>query len=353
METTAGSQCLIDRYAEQLPVTAATPRITLGEGRTPLVECPRLASTVGVDQLYVKYEGQNPTGSFKDRGMVVAVAKALESGCSSLICASTGNTSASAAAYGAHCGLRTVVIIPRGGIASGKLVQAQIFGADVIAIEGNFDSALACVRQLAETHPVAVVNSINPHRVEGQKTAAFEIVDELGDAPDVIAIPVGNAGNITAYWKGFREHHAAGRCRLPRMVGGQAEGAAPLVEGHPISNPDTVATAIRIGKPASWAGATSARDESGGIIAAVSDQEILAAQRDLARCEGIFCEPASATSIAVIRRLRSENRLPSNIRIVCVLTGNGLKDLDAVMAHLKPPIEVASDAATIGQALGF
>jgi threonine synthase len=284
--------------------------------------------------------------------MVLAVAKAIEAGSSTIVCASTGNTSASAAAYGAHCGLRTAVVIPDGRIAAGKLVQAQVFGALVIAIRGNFDDALRVVRELADTHPVTVVNSINPHRIEGQKTAAFEIVDDLGFAPDVLAIPVGNAGNITAYWKGFREYSSAGRCSLPRMIGGQAAGAAPLVQGAPVPDPETVATAIRIGNPASWESAIAARDESGGLIAAVTDAEILAAQRDLATCEGIFCEPASAASFAVLRQCRSDDRIKAGVRAVCVLTGNGLKDLAAVEGALRPVLSVSSDAASIAQALG-
>ena len=259
---------------------ASTPPISLGEGGTPLIECRGLARDLGLASLHVKFEGLNPTGSFKDRGMVVAVAKALEGGSKTIVCASTGNTSASAAAYGARCGLRTVVVIPHGRIAAGKLVQAQVYGATVTSIDGNFDAALAIIRDLAVRYPVTVVNSINPYRIQGQKTAAFEIVDELGDAPDILAIPVGNAGNITAYWKGFREYSDDGLCRLPRMIGGQAAGAAPLVLGHLVANPETVATAIRIGNPASAEGAIRARDESHGIIDSVTDEEILAAQRD-------------------------------------------------------------------------
>ena len=344
---------LMERYRRWLPITDATPDISLGEGATPLINCPRLASQLGIESLHVKFEGLNPTGSFKDRGMVVAVAKAIESGSTTVICASTGNTSASAAAYGARSGLRTVVVIPEGRIAAGKLVQAQVYGAQILCIQGNFDVALKTVRELAERFPVTVVNSINPHRTEGQKTAAFEIVDSLGDAPDVLAIPVGNAGNITAYWKGFREYHEAGRCKLPRIIGGQAVGASPLVTGVPFPNPETVATAIRIGNPASWSGAIAARDESHGIIESVTDKEILAAQRDLARCEGVFCEPASAASLAVLRRLRHEDRVEAGIRVVCVLTGNGLKDVAAVESWLAPPVRVDTDVDSMAQALGF
>lgn len=338
---------IMQRYRAWLPITAATPDVSLGEGNTPLIECPRLARELNLGSLHMKFEGLNPTGSFKDRGMVLAVAKALEGGSRTLVCASTGNTSASAAAYGARCGLRTVVVIPSGRIAPGKLVQAQIFGATVVAIEDNFDRALDIVRQLAQTRHVTVVNSINPYRIEGQKTAAFEIVDGLGDAPDILAIPVGNAGNITAYWKGFREYSAAGRCRLPRMVGGQAEGAAPLVTGRTVENPDTIATAIRIGNPASRGGAIAARDESAGLIAAVTDREILTAQRDLAQCEGIFCEPASAASLAVLRRCRHEGTIAPGGRAVCVLTGNGLKDLDTVQGGLAAPVVAGADLASL------
>lgn len=345
---------VINRYRDWLPISDATPHIDLGEGGTPLVDCPRLAEQLDLASLHVKFEGLNPTGSFKDRGMVVAVAKAIEAGSSAILCASTGNTSASAAAYGAHTGLRTAVVIPEGRIAAGKLVQAQVFGATVIAIEGNFDMALQVVRDLAASYPITVVNSINPYRIEGQKTAAFEVIDDLGFAPDVLAIPVGNAGNITAYWKGFLEYHAAGRCdSLPRMIGGQAAGAAPLVHGSPVSNPETVATAIRIGSPASWQSAIAARDESRGLIAAVTDSEILAAQRDLATCEGVFCEPASAASLAVLRRCRAEGTIDTGARAVCVLTGNGLKDLDAVQEALRPVLSVPPDAASIAGILGF
>ena len=345
---------VIDRYREWLPITDATPRLDLGEGSTPLVECPRLAEQLQLASLHVKFEGSNPTGSFKDRGMVVAVAKAIEAGSSAILCASTGNTSASAAAYGAHSGLRTIVVIPEGRIAAGKLVQAQVFGATVISMEGNFDLALQVVRDLAASYPITVVNSINPYRIEGQKTAAFEVVDDLGFAPDVLAIPVGNAGNITAYWKGFLEYHAAGRCdALPRMIGGQAAGAAPLVQGSPVADPDTIATAIRIGNPASWETAVAARDQSAGLIAAVSDLEILAAQRDLATCEGVFCEPASAASLAVLRQCRSNGTVEPGIRAVCVLTGNGLKDLAAVQDVLQPVLSVPADPTSIAGALGF
>ncbi|MGD0447921.1 MAG: threonine synthase [Candidatus Dormibacteria bacterium] len=345
---------LIERYAEHLPLTASTPRITLGEGGTPLIESRHIGVDLGLRSLHFKFEGLNPTGSFKDRGMVVAVAKALEAGSRAIICASTGNTSASAAAYGARFGLRTVVVVPAGKIALGKLVQAQVFGATVLIIEGNFDEALRSVRQLADTHPVTLVNSVNPNRIEGQKTAAFEIVDELGDAPDVLAIPVGNAGNITAYWRGFREYREAGRAtQLPRMVGGQAAGAAPLVLGAPVANPQTFATAIRIGNPASWASAVAARDQSEGLIDSVTDAEIAAAQRDLAGVEGIFCEPASAASLAVLRKAVRDGAVARGSRVVCVLTGNGLKDLPAVSDGLPPPRSVTGTPASIAAAIGL
>ncbi len=345
---------LIERYAEHLPLTASTPRITLGEGGTPLIESRHIGVDLGLRSLHFKFEGLNPTGSFKDRGMVVAVAKALEDGSRAIICASTGNTSASAAAYGARFGLRTVVVVPAGKIALGKLVQAQVFGATVLIIEGNFDEALRSVRQLADTHPVTLVNSVNPNRIEGQKTAAFEIVDELGDAPDILAIPVGNAGNITAYWRGFREYRDAGRAtQLPRMVGGQAAGAAPLVLGTPVANPQTFATAIRIGNPASWASAVAARDESEGLIDSVTDAEIAAAQRDLAGVEGIFCEPASAASLAVLRKAVKDGAVARGSRVVCVLTGNGLKDLPAVSDGLPPPQSVTGTPASIAAAIGL
>jgi len=344
---------LLDHYADRLPVTDTTPRITLGEGGTPLIACRRLADEIGLASLYAKFEGLNPTGSFKDRGMVLAVAKAMEEGKDTLICASTGNTSASAAAYAAHAGLRTLIVIPSGRIAGGKLVQAQVFGAKIVAIAGNFDQALEAVREIADRYPVAVVNSINPFRIEGQKTAAFEIVDELGHAPDVLAIPVGNAGNITAYWKGFGEYATAGKCRLPKMVGGQAAGAAPIVEGRIVSNPETVATAIRIGNPASWRQAVAAQEESGGIIASVSDEAILQAQRDLATKEGIFCEPASAASLAVLRRMREEGKIEAGVEAVCVLTGNGLKDVDAVAGWVTPPLEAEPNAASIALEAGL
>jgi len=343
---------VIARYADWLPLRDATPRISLGEGGTPLIESQQLAAELGLGSLHFKFEGLNPTGSFKDRGMVMAVAKALEEGSKAVICASTGNTSASAAAYGARFGLQVAVVVPSGKIALGKLVQAQVFGARVVIIEGNFDAALRSVRELAETHPVTLVNSINPFRIEGQKTAAFEIVDELGDAPDVLAIPVGNAGNITAYWRGFREYHRAGRTRaLPRMVGGQAAGAAPIVLGHPVDDPQTLATAIRIGNPASWQSAVVARDESEGLIDSVTDVEIAAAQTDLTTREGIFCEPASAASLAVLRKALRDGRVAPGSRVVCVLTGNGLKDTAAVSEGVERPLSASGSAASLAQIL--
>src|SRR2546427_6793182 len=283
---------VIARYREFLPVGPNTPDVDLHEGSTPLVPSRNIGRALGLSNLYFKYEGLNPTGSFKDRGMVVAVAKALEAGSRVLMCASPGNPSASMAAYAARTGVRAIVVVPSGEIAMNKLSQALMYGAKVVALKGTFDTALDAVRDLAKRYPVALMNSVNPDRLQGQKTAAFEIVDVLGDAPDYLLLPVGNAGNITAYWKGLREYQAAGRStRLPRMIGAQAEGAAPIVTGHPIANPRTVASAIRIGNPASWEGATSARDESGGLIAAVTDTEILAAQIRLAASEGLFAQP--------------------------------------------------------------
>ncbi|HEY7935498.1 MAG TPA: threonine synthase [Candidatus Limnocylindrales bacterium] len=351
-----GRPRLVERYGAFLPISDATPSLTLGEGFTPLVRLGRIGGALGVANLYAKVEGQNPTGSFKDRGMVVAVSKALEAGAQALICASTGNTSASAAAYGAAAGLEVVVVLPRGQIAAGKLLQAQVAGAKVVAIEGNFDDALRVVRELAGSaaHPITLVNSVNPYRLDGQKTGAFEVCDDLGRAPDVLAIPVGNAGNISAYWAGFRDYRAAGITEsLPRMFGFQAEGAAPIVLGRRVESPETIATAIRIGDPASWTKAVAARDDSGGLIEAVSDDEILAAWRDLARQEGLFCEPSSAASLAGIRRLAAENRLERDATIVCVLTGSGLKDPRTAEASVGSPLVADPTAAAVSAALGW
>ena len=351
-----GRPRLIDRYRAFLPVSETTPSLSLGEGATPLVRAERLGAAWGLSSLWLKLEGANPTGSFKDRGMVVAVAKALEAGARSLACASTGNTSASAAAYGAATGLEVIVVLPKGRIAAGKLLQAQAAGARIVAVDGNFDAALRVVRVLAEQdeHPVTLVNSVNPHRLAGQASAAFEICDDLGRAPDVLAIPVGNAGNISAYWAGFRAYHAAGLIpTLPRMWGFQAAGAAPIVLGRPVEHPETVATAIRIGNPASWAKAVAARDESGGLIEAVTDEEILAAYADVARLAGAFCEPASAASLAGVRKLRAAGRLDPDAVVVCVLTGHGLKDPDTAGRLAAPLVEAAPTLSAVMTALGW
>jgi threonine synthase len=343
---------VLARYREYLPIGPNTPDVDLNEGSTPLVPSRNIARALGLKRLFFKYEGLNPTGSFKDRGMVVAVAKALEAGSKVLMCASTGNTSASMAAYAARTGVRAIVVVPSGEIAMNKLSQALMYGAKVVALKGSFDVALDTVRELTSRYPVALMNSVNPHRIEGQKTAAFEVIEALGDAPDYLFLPVGNAGNITAYWKGFREYHAAGRAtQLPRMVGAQADGAAPIVTGHPVEHPRTVASAIRIGNPASWEGATSARDESGGAIAAVSDTEILSAQVRLAGTEGLFCEPASAAPLALLFRLVQEGRIDKDATTVVVLTGSGLKDPDAALKNVEPPIELEGDARTLAKVL--
>src|SRR6202049_3251411 len=343
---------VIARYREHLPIGPSTPEVDLDEGSTPLVASSNIGRVLGLEHLYFKYEGVNPTGSFKDRGMVVAVAKALESGSKVLMGASTGNTSASMAAYAARTGVRAIVVVPSGEIAMNKLSQALMYGAKVIALKGNFDAALETVRDLTSHYPVALMNSVNPHRIEGQKTAAFEIVDALGDAPDYLILPVGNAGNITAYWKGFREYHAAGRAtRLPRMVGAQAEGAAPIVNGRPVVNPKTVASAIRIGNPASWEGATTARDESGGMIAAVTDTEILSAQIRLANSEGLFAAPASGAPLALLFRLVMEGKIEPDSTTVVVLTGSGLKDPGASLKNGAPRIELDGDARTLAKVL--
>ncbi|GAH90187.1 unnamed protein product, partial [marine sediment metagenome] len=326
----------------------------LGEGDTPLVRCGELEKKTGCGELYLKLEGCNPTGSFKDRGMVVAVAKALEANSKAIICASTGNTSASAAAYAAYCGLTAIIIIPKGKIALGKLAQAIVYGAKIVSIDGNFDQALSIVRSLTEQHPVTLVNSINPHRIEGQKTAAFEIIDVLGEAPDYLFIPVGNAGNITAYWKGFVEYYQAGRAKSkPKMMGFQAEGAAPIVRGCVVEEPETVASAIRIGNPASWQKAVAARDESGGIIDMVSDEEILAAYRLLATKEGVFGEPASAASLAGLIKLSQQGMDFSQKRVVCVVTGTGLKDTDTALKSADPFLELPADLVAVEQALSW
>jgi threonine synthase len=347
---------LLERYARFLPVTGATPSLTLGEGATPLVRAGRLGAAIGAPNLYLKVEGQNPTGSFKDRGMVLAVAKALEAGARAIVCASTGNTSASAAAYGAAAGLEVIVILPKGQIAVGKLLQALVAGAKVVAVDGNFDQALGIVRGLAEQneHPVTLVNSVNPFRLDGQKTAAFEVCDDLGRAPDILAIPVGNAGNISAYWAGFTDYAGAGLVdATPRLWGFQAAGAAPLVHGRRVDRPETIATAIRIGNPASWGKAIAARDESGGRIEAVSDDEILGAYRDLARHAGIFCEPASAASVAGIRKMAAAGRLDPGATVVAVLTGHGLKDPATAERQVPRVIEAAPTLGAVAVALGW
>ncbi len=317
---------LIEAYRRYLPVTDSTPVVTLHEGNTPLIPVPAVSDRIGKGvQVFVKYDGLNPTGSFKDRGMTMAVTKAKEEGAEAVICASTGNTSAAAAAFAKRGRMKAFVVIPDGYVAMGKLAQALMYGAEVLAIKGNFDRALAMVREISEKYPVKLVNSVNPYRLQGQKTGAFEVVDALGEAPDWLCIPVGNAGNITAYWMGFCEYHQEGRCgKLPRMMGFQAAGAAPMVAGHPIDNPETVATAIRIGNPASYDKAIAVREASKGAFNAVTDEEILAAYSILAGEEGVFCEPASAASVAGLLKVKDE--VPANAKIVCVLTGNGLKD---------------------------
>ena len=322
-------QGVLQKYHEFLPITPSTPMISLGEGDTPLVQSHRLAKELGLEHLYFKLEGSNPTGSFKDRGMVMAVANAIENDSKTIICASTGNTSASAAAYGAHCNLSTVVLVPKGNVARGKIAQAIAYGANILVINGNFDRALAMVRELSNRYPIALVNSVNPYRIEGQKTAAFEISDTLGDAPDFLCIPVGNAGNISAYWKGFKEYQEMEHTtHTPAMFGFQAEGSAPIVRGEIVEQPETIASAIRIGNPASWKSALAARDESGGIIDAVTDEEILEAYKRLARFEGIFCEPASAASVAGMMKSVANGLITKDKVVVCVLTGSGLKDPD-------------------------
>jgi threonine synthase len=329
--------------------------ITIGEGDTPLVRSVQIEKDVGCGALYFKLEMCNPSGSFKDRGMVVAVAKAVERGENSVLCASTGNTSASAAAYAAHCGLQSFVIVPHGRIAGGKLAQTVAHGARLIEIEGSFDDALRLAREICDKHPIALVNSVNPERIEGQKTAAFEIVDTLGDAPDVLCLPVGNAGNITAYWRGFVEYYQLeNSTRKPVMRGFQAAGAAPLVVGHPIENPETVASAIRIGNPASWQGAILARDESGGGIDAVTDDEILSAYRRLAREEGIFCEPASAASVAGALKLARDGAGMAGKTVVCIITGTGLKDPERAMSEFSPELKpVSVDVGAVEREMGL
>jgi threonine synthase len=344
---------LIERFRDRLPVSAATPIVSLGEGSTPLLHAPRLGAAIGVD-LYLKLEGQNPTGSFKDRGMTLALSKALEDGALAVVCASTGNTSASAAAYAARAGLRCSVVVPAGAVALGKLAQAQACGARVVAIDGTFDDALSAVRELADRHPVTLVNNLNPYRLEGQKTAAYEIVDELGDAPDWLCIPVGNGGNITAYWRGFRDSLARGDARRPpRLLGCQAAGASPLVTGTFVERPDTIATAIRIGKPVRYDEAKAAITESEGGAVAITDEQILAAFRRLPEREGVFCEPASAASLAGLAAARAQGLVEDGARVVCVLTGHGLKDPDTAVAQTPAPYAAgrgydAVEAAVLG-----
>ena len=347
---------LIDKYRKYLPVSDSTQIITLNEGNTPLIKVDNLAKKIGLEcDLYLKFEGCNPTGSFKDRGMTMAVTKAKESNSSAIICASTGNTSASAAAYGAKAGLKTYVLIPDGYIALGKLSQAMMYGAEIIAIQGNFDKALECVRAISDTHPITLVNSVNPYRIEGQKTGAFEVCDALGKAPDYHFIPVGNAGNITAYWKGYKEYYLNGIIKnLPKMIGFEAEGSAAIVRGERIMNPETLATAIRIGNPASWKQAEAACDESCGKIGCVSDEKIVEAYKLLASTEGVLCEPASAASVAGLIQAYKDNQVIPDSTIVCVLTGNGLKDPDNAIKYSNSDVKKASaELSDVLKVMGF
>ncbi|MDX1976916.1 MAG: threonine synthase [Pseudanabaenaceae cyanobacterium bins.68] len=345
---------LIHAYAEYLPVSEQTPVVTLHEGNTPLIPLVKVSDRLGKGiKVWAKYDGLNPTGSFKDRGMTMAISKAKEAGAEAVICASTGNTSAAAAAYAKRGGLRAYVLIPDGKVALGKLSQALIYGAEVIAIAGNFDRALELVRQMADRYPITLVNSLNPHRLEGQKTAAFELIDALGDAPDFLCVPMGNAGNITAYWMGFKQFHALGKsATLPRMMGFQAAGSAPLVDGKVCIHPETIATAIRIGNPANWTKAIAVQTESQGAFHSVTDQEILEAYRLLAGEEGIFCEPASAVSLAGLLKIQAQ--IPPQARIVCVLTGNGLKDPDVAIANASAQLHqgVVPEPQNIAQIIG-
>jgi len=344
---------VIEEYRERLPVSASTPVVTLGEGGTPLVPAKRLSALVGAD-VYLKVEGANPTGSFKDRGMTVAISKAAEEGARAVICASTGNTSASAAAYAVRARMICAVLVPSGKIAMGKLAQALVHGARLLQVDGNFDDCLTLARGLADTFPVSLVNSVNPYRIEGQKSAAFEICDVLGDAPDVHCLPVGNAGNITAYWKGYCEYAGDGlTSKRPVMRGYQAAGAAPIVTGEPVANPSTIATAIRIGNPASWKQALAARDDSGGSIDSVTDKQILEAYRLLAREEGVFVEPASAASVAGLLQTYARGGVTKDARIVCTVTGNGLKDPEWAISGAPAPTTIAADVSAAATALGL
>ncbi len=343
---------VISAYRDRIAVPPGCRVVTLNEGNTPLLPAPELSRIAGVT-VYLKVEGANPTGSFKDRGMTAAMTRALADQAKAVICASTGNTSASAAAYAARAGLRCAVLIPQGKIAAGKLAQAVAYGAVILQVQGNFDDCLELARKTVADHPeIALVNSVNPARIEGQKSAAFEICDVLGRAPDVHCLPVGNAGNITAYWKGYREYHADGLIpALPRMFGFQAAGAAPLVLGHPVRDPETIATAIRIGAPASWNGAVEARDASGGLIDAVTDDQILAAYSLLSKAEGVFVEPASAASVAGLLATAADARLPAGSLVVCTVTGHGLKDPDTALASMAAPVVVPVDPSAVATAL--
>lgn len=348
-------QGLINKYRQYLPVTDKTPIITLNEGNTPLIKADNLAKKIGIEaEIYLKFEGANPTGSFKDRGMTMAVSKAAEEGATAIICASTGNTSAAAAAYGAKAGMRTFVLIPDGYIALGKLSQAMMYGAEIIAIQGNFDQALEVVQEVSKNYPVTLVNSVNPYRIEGQKTGAFEICDSIG-VPDYHFIPVGNAGNITAYWKGYKEYNAAGKIsKLPKMMGYEAAGSAPIVLGQRVCNPETIATAIRIGNPASWKQAEAARDESKGTIDCVTDEEIIEAYKLIAANEGILCEPASAASVAGLIKANKSNLVEKGSKIVCILTGNGLKDPDSAIKYSGTEVKkTSSELSDILKVMGI
>ena len=344
---------VMEEYRHRLPIGESTPVVTLREGGTPLVLAGVLSEMLD-NEVWLKVEGTNPTGSFKDRGMTMAISKASEEGARAVICASTGNTSASAAAYATKAGMSCVVLVPQGKIAMGKLAQAIAHGANLLQVDGNFDDCLNLARDLAAKYPVALVNSVNPYRIEGQKTAAFEIVDLLGDAPDVHVLPVGNAGNITAYWKGYKEYHEDGfATKLPQMWGFQASGAAPIVLGHVVSNPETIATAIRIGNPASWQQAVEARDNSGGIIDSVTDEEILTAYRLVAAKEGVFVEPSSAAGIAGLMKKKSEGLLPKGKKIVITVTGNGLKDVQWVLDGAGAPTLIPVDLDRAAEAMGL